>query len=117
MQVLVLKVDEIVYVNVMKKIKENKIKELTSDYRRTLKELRLFRDDCLKQLDNNPFIQKEWTFLDKLYFKITAGFVPPTPYEELIDITWDRFYQNTNQLVDNYMSKVEIVRKWKCDEK
>lgn len=51
----------------------------------SIREIKIFKDCYLKQIEDNPFLKRKWDWLDKILFRIRLGYIPKTPYQQQID--------------------------------
>jgi len=51
----------------------------------SIRDIKVSKDSCLKQIEDNPFLKRKWHWLDKFLFRIRFGYVPKTPYQQEIE--------------------------------
>ncbi len=92
--------------------KSRKDKKIIQEYKETLDELVKFKNDALKQIEDNPFLRRKWSWVDCIVMGVPMSKMPPTPYEEMINKINKRFNENIEQLKLNAMAKIEVFFKY-----
>jgi hypothetical protein len=89
-----------------------KLKELHTYQQTKLKEIDELFATYRKQLEENPFIQREKSIIDKAYELIT-GNKYTTPYEDALEKLEDMRLDIRNQTLRYIMHAVELTDQWR----
>lgn len=90
-------------------MKHKNIERVEEDYKKSLEQLVNFKDDALKQIEENPFLRRKWSWIDCIMAGVPMSRMPKTPYQEMIDLTNKRFREDMEQLKLNVMAKIEAI--------
>lgn len=90
----------------------NKINELDQQCYRTKVDLDVQTYKMLKEIKSNPFLRRKWTFLDKLFFKITGTPIPKTDYQKALTEVYKTKKKVTRMIDQNYNVSLNLIREW-----